>query len=136
MGGLEADALPNTVYKLETAPHDWLFPRMAAVVHHGGAGTTAAGFQWYPPHPDISAQAATWTVGGAVMLLPSPVRNCRINDLNHDGSIAVGWSERFDGVWLPTVCPGVKKISTPGAGSKSPSNPTMSIPSRNSGSYR
>ncbi|MER5433956.1 glycosyltransferase [Streptomyces sp. NPDC002588] len=23
-------------------PHHWLFPRMAAVVHHGGAGTTAA----------------------------------------------------------------------------------------------
>jgi UDP:flavonoid glycosyltransferase YjiC (YdhE family) len=23
-------------------PHDWLFPRLAAVVHHGGAGTTAA----------------------------------------------------------------------------------------------
>ncbi len=23
-------------------PHDWLFPRMAAVVHHAGAGTTAA----------------------------------------------------------------------------------------------
>jgi sterol 3beta-glucosyltransferase len=21
-------------------PHDWLFPRMAAIVHHGGAGTT------------------------------------------------------------------------------------------------
>jgi sterol 3beta-glucosyltransferase len=27
------------------APHDWLFPRMAAVVHHGGAGTTAAGLR-------------------------------------------------------------------------------------------
>jgi sterol 3beta-glucosyltransferase len=26
-------------------PHDWLFPRMAAVVHHGGAGTTAAGLR-------------------------------------------------------------------------------------------
>jgi sterol 3beta-glucosyltransferase len=25
-----------------STPHDWLFPRMAAVVHHGGAGTTAA----------------------------------------------------------------------------------------------
>jgi sterol 3beta-glucosyltransferase len=24
------------------APHDWLFPRMDAIVHHGGAGTTAA----------------------------------------------------------------------------------------------
>lgn len=26
-------------------PHSWLFPRMRAVVHHGGAGTTAAGFR-------------------------------------------------------------------------------------------
>jgi len=25
------------------APHGWLYPRMAAVVHHGGAGTIAAG---------------------------------------------------------------------------------------------
>jgi sterol 3beta-glucosyltransferase len=30
---------------LESAPHSWLFPRMAAVIHHGGAGTTAAGFR-------------------------------------------------------------------------------------------
>ncbi len=28
---------------LEAAPHDWLFPRCKSVVHHGGAGTTAAG---------------------------------------------------------------------------------------------
>ena len=26
-------------------PHDWLFPRVSAVVHHGGAGTTAAGLE-------------------------------------------------------------------------------------------
>lgn len=26
-------------------PHDWLFPRMAAVVHHAGAGTTGAGLR-------------------------------------------------------------------------------------------
>lgn len=26
-------------------PHDWLFPRTAAVVHHAGAGTTAAGLR-------------------------------------------------------------------------------------------
>ncbi|MFE7526654.1 glycosyltransferase [Kitasatospora sp. NPDC057542] len=26
-------------------PHDWLFPRAAAVVHHAGAGTTAAGLR-------------------------------------------------------------------------------------------
>jgi sterol 3beta-glucosyltransferase len=44
-GGLELAALPDTVIMLDEAPHDWLFPRMAAVVHHGGAGTTAAGLR-------------------------------------------------------------------------------------------
>lgn len=37
--------LPNSILGIETAPHDWLFPQMAAVVHHGGAGTTAAGLR-------------------------------------------------------------------------------------------
>jgi UDP:flavonoid glycosyltransferase YjiC (YdhE family) len=41
-GGICAADLPETVFKLESAPHDWLFPRMAAIVHHGGAGTSAA----------------------------------------------------------------------------------------------
>ncbi|MCL4369168.1 MAG: glycosyltransferase [Actinobacteria bacterium] len=34
-------ALSGQIYAIEQAPHDLLFPRMAAVVHHGGAGTTA-----------------------------------------------------------------------------------------------
>ncbi|NJN19539.1 MAG: glycosyltransferase family 1 protein [Oscillochloris sp.] len=42
-GGLSTASLPEGVYMLDAAPHDWLFPQMAAVVHHGGAGTTAAG---------------------------------------------------------------------------------------------
>ncbi|CAK9860985.1 unnamed protein product [Sphagnum jensenii] len=33
---------PKFVYLLQDCPHDWLFPQCAAVVHHGGAGTTAA----------------------------------------------------------------------------------------------
>ncbi|XP_047967256.1 sterol 3-beta-glucosyltransferase UGT80A2-like isoform X2 [Salvia hispanica] len=33
------------VYLLDNCPHDWLFTRCAAVVHHGGAGTTAAGLK-------------------------------------------------------------------------------------------
>jgi UDP:flavonoid glycosyltransferase YjiC (YdhE family) len=37
--------LPPSIFCLDAAPHDWLFPRMAAVVHHGGAGTTAAGLR-------------------------------------------------------------------------------------------
>lgn len=41
-GGLKMLDLPETVFALERAPHDWLFPRVSVVVHHGGAGTTAA----------------------------------------------------------------------------------------------
>jgi len=37
--------LPDHFYALESAPHAWLFPRMAAVVHHGGAGTTGSGLR-------------------------------------------------------------------------------------------
>ncbi len=44
-GGLRADALPDTVHMVGSVPHVWLFPRVRAVVHHGGAGTTAAGLR-------------------------------------------------------------------------------------------
>ncbi|KAF5795580.1 putative sterol 3-beta-glucosyltransferase [Helianthus annuus] len=33
------------VYLLDNVPHDWLFLQCSAVVHHGGAGTTAAGLK-------------------------------------------------------------------------------------------
>ena len=32
--------LPETVFALDYAPYAWLFPRVAAVIHHGGSGTT------------------------------------------------------------------------------------------------
>jgi sterol 3beta-glucosyltransferase len=35
----------DDVLVLEGVPHQWLFPRVAAVVHHGGAGSTAAGIR-------------------------------------------------------------------------------------------
>ena len=44
-GGLSGEDLPRNVYMVDSIPHSWLFPRMAAVVHHGGVGTTAAGLR-------------------------------------------------------------------------------------------
>ena len=41
-GGLRDISLPETVFAISAVSHDWLYPRMAAVVHHGGSGTTAA----------------------------------------------------------------------------------------------
>ena len=34
--------LPPQVYPISSIPHDWLFPRIDAACHHGGAGTTGA----------------------------------------------------------------------------------------------
>jgi UDP:flavonoid glycosyltransferase YjiC (YdhE family) len=44
-GWSDSDTVPDSVYLLDGAPHDWLFPRMRALVHHGGSGTTAAGLR-------------------------------------------------------------------------------------------
>jgi UDP:flavonoid glycosyltransferase YjiC (YdhE family) len=42
-GGLQVEsAAAENLFFLDEAPHKWLFPRVKAVVHHGGAGTTAA----------------------------------------------------------------------------------------------
>ncbi len=35
----------DSVFNINSAPHDWLFPRCKAVIHHGGAGTTGAVFR-------------------------------------------------------------------------------------------
>lgn len=42
---LGGEDLPDSVLTIDYAPHEWLFPRCAAVMHHGGAGTTAAGLR-------------------------------------------------------------------------------------------
>ncbi|KAG6661120.1 sterol 3-beta-glucosyltransferase UGT80A2-like isoform X1 [Carya illinoinensis] len=45
-GGLGNLAEPkDSIYLLDNIPHDWLFLQCKAVVHHGGAGTTAAGLK-------------------------------------------------------------------------------------------
>jgi len=44
-GGLQPDGIPENVHLVEDVPHDWLLPRCAAVVHHGGAGSVAAGLR-------------------------------------------------------------------------------------------
>ncbi|EJD04268.1 UDP-Glycosyltransferase/glycogen phosphorylase [Fomitiporia mediterranea MF3/22] len=34
--------LPSQIYTIKSIPHDWLFKRIEAACHHGGAGTTGA----------------------------------------------------------------------------------------------
>ena len=44
-GGLQKTDLPKSVFMVDSVPFSWLFPRVAALVHHGGAGTTAFGLR-------------------------------------------------------------------------------------------
>ncbi len=48
-GGADITANSNRIYVADYIPHDWLFEQVAAVVHHGGAGTTAAGLKACKP---------------------------------------------------------------------------------------
>jgi sterol 3beta-glucosyltransferase len=43
--GVENVDLPEHIFQISSIPHSWLFPQMACIVHHGGAGTTAATFR-------------------------------------------------------------------------------------------
>ena len=44
-GWAELGPVGDDILVVDDLPHDWLFPRMAAVVHHAGAGTTGAGLR-------------------------------------------------------------------------------------------
>jgi hypothetical protein len=49
-GGLGDESnTPENIFMLENTPHDWLFPKVSAVIHHGGAGTTAIGLKCGKP---------------------------------------------------------------------------------------
>jgi len=44
-GGLSQSKLPDNIFLVESVPYNWIFPKVAAVVHHGGAGTTRLAFR-------------------------------------------------------------------------------------------
>ena len=43
--GLKKSDLDDDIFMIDSVPHDWLFPKMSALVHHCGAGTTSAGLK-------------------------------------------------------------------------------------------
>jgi sterol 3beta-glucosyltransferase len=51
--GLQELTLPPHILPIEYVPHDWLFPRVSAVIHHGGVGTLSAG---------LHAGKPTWVI--------------------------------------------------------------------------
>jgi sterol 3beta-glucosyltransferase len=80
-GGIRPSDLPNDVLKIDAAPHDWLFPHMAAVVHHGGSGTTAAGLRAGVPSILVPFGGDQYLWGRCIHRLgvgPEPIRRKRL----------------------------------------------------------
>jgi UDP:flavonoid glycosyltransferase YjiC (YdhE family) len=74
-------ALPPDVHVLAEAPYRWLLPRMAAVIHHGGAGTTTEALLAGVPNAAISIGADQPFFGRRVHELgagPRPVRKASL----------------------------------------------------------
>jgi UDP:flavonoid glycosyltransferase YjiC (YdhE family) len=78
--------LPPNIFRAGAVSHRWLFPRASAVIHHGGAGTTAAAMRAGVP------SAVVWFLGD------QPTWGKRIERLGV-GTPAVRFS-RFSASWL------------------------------------
>jgi sterol 3beta-glucosyltransferase len=93
-GGLRTELVRDNVFVVDSAPHSWLFPRMAAVVHHGGAGTTAEGLRAGVPTvivPFVFDQPFWGARIKALGLGPEPIpqKNLTADRLAHAIKIAV-----------------------------------------------
>ncbi len=94
-GGL-ADRAGDDVLVTDQAPHDWLFPRTAAVVHHGGAGTTGASLAAGVPtvvvpfgvdQPFWASRVAALGVG------PAPIPRRRLTAENLAAALVAGTTD-------------------------------------------
>ncbi|EME51204.1 Glycosyltransferase, family 1 [Amycolatopsis decaplanina DSM 44594] len=80
-GGISADAGTDDLFVIDHAPHDWLFPRMSAIVHHGGGGTTGAALAAGIPQvvcPFVADQPYWANRMHSVGVAPAPIRQQRL----------------------------------------------------------
>ena len=96
-GGLGNADLPDGVFRVRSAPFDWLFTRMAAVVHHGGAGTTAIGLRAGVPSilvPFIADQPWWGHRVAALGVGPEPIPYKRLSAERLAAAIAAATSDQ------------------------------------------
>jgi sterol 3beta-glucosyltransferase len=75
------DPPSRRIFPCGEVPHGWLFPRVRAVVHHGGAGTTAEGLRAGVPSFVVPGAADQYFWGGRISALgagPPPAARARL----------------------------------------------------------
>lgn len=97
-GVLATAETTDTVHVIDSVPHDWLFPRCSAVVHHGGAGSTHEGLRWGRPTLvcPVFADQPFWgrTVSG-LGAGPAPVPLKKLGEDALAGALAALRSDRI-----------------------------------------
>jgi UDP:flavonoid glycosyltransferase YjiC (YdhE family) len=90
--GLGTDRpLPENIFLVKDTPHRWLFPQMAAIVHHGGAGTTGAALSAGVPSLIIPHFGDQYYWGRRVAELgvgPEPIVRKKLTPENFAGAIS------------------------------------------------
>jgi sterol 3beta-glucosyltransferase len=97
-GGWQPETLQEDALFLESAPHGWLFPRCRAVIHHGGAGTTAAGLRAGVPSiviPHATDQPFWGSRVAAIGAGPKPVPVKKLNADNLDAALELAETEQL-----------------------------------------
>ena len=80
-GSVDPVAPPPDVYHLRDAPYRWLFPRMAGIIHHGGAGTTASALLAGVPNAVVAFGGDQPYYGRRIHELgagPAPIKRCKL----------------------------------------------------------
>ncbi len=99
-GGPEPLPLPETMLRVSDVHYDWLFPRVAAVIHHGGVGTTASalragvpsvGIPGFYDQPFWSRRVASLGVG------PAPIPRRRLTAARLEAAVVE--MTRGQGMW-------------------------------------
>jgi sterol 3beta-glucosyltransferase len=95
-GGIGDAALPPNVLRIDAAPHGWLYPRTAAIVHHGGAGTTAAALRAGVPMvvvPQLGDQPYWGQRMHALGVAPKPINRPKLTSERLAGAIGKAVSD-------------------------------------------
>ncbi|WP_028604232.1 glycosyltransferase [Ottowia thiooxydans] len=83
-GGIGQADLPSNVFKVDSVPYDWLLPRVAGLVHQGGAGSTAEALRAGIPNVAVTFgyEQALW--GARIARLGAGVAPIPAASLNAD----------------------------------------------------
>ena len=95
-GGIGVGDLPESIFLIDNCPHDWLFSQCAAVVHHGGAGTTAAAIRAGKPSiivPFFGDQPFWGAMVHRAGAGPEPIHNKSLNATNLAAGITTALTE-------------------------------------------